>query len=684
MPKVYITRKKLNEDVSITDSTLAQQYLAVKKQMADKRTKRDQLMKNVNAIDSELNILEKNLIAIETKSAQKTGETAARKPENTEKSTSSQGDVEESGMAQYESLNELFIPLDDDEGLNDYREEVIEAIGEIYHDGETLTWEFSDILENSYYDDQPADHCAKLIVDADRNLPINHHVEEDGYIGGDTQSKIATNARMPIRVANESLDEDPIAYAEDMVISVNGEEKIIKSIERYSNNLIIYFDDGSEMTADELNKQDVEYIRDIEFEDDYDMDDDDNDYNEERELALLDLQRDLEYIEQEEQQAYIDMEQDLANYDESTHVPSKNTRASLASGEKTSETMPHDVWGGILNDIDQRKEEIKNQIRQLNGTADSAEMTYDQALKLRNEGLQAEYGRINHGPSNMADDEGDDDLEESSDWQATSREEWEKGMIATRPISPFESTNESVYDEIMNDLEDEKEKIEKIQDFITQTTQRVDIDINTPDEIEINDDEPEVLEPILVDEEPPMGGMPFDLVNYDDEDDGDPYDMSVHSPGSGFYDDDEDPFALSAEEELTNETLKTEKKSPYIPDPMNEEDEETELEMMNYEEDDQDQDEYVFHVMIDEETDHEIIAKVYRDNEEDFWTVRVVKGDEEPLQSMEFDPRLDKLEIIGKLADIYDDIEIIDPKEYEYLLDDKEKVDAEYYAELEV
>jgi hypothetical protein len=68
MPKVYIKRK-INEDVTITDPTLAQQYLAVKKQITDKMTKKDQLMRSVNQIDSEINILNKNLLAIETKAA---------------------------------------------------------------------------------------------------------------------------------------------------------------------------------------------------------------------------------------------------------------------------------------------------------------------------------------------------------------------------------------------------------------------------------------------------------------------------------------------------------------------------------------------------------------------------------------------------------------------------------------
>jgi len=69
MYKVYFKKKNINEDISIQDSTLAQQYVAVKKQITDKQTKIDQLMKQVNQIQQEKNILDKNLLAIETKAA---------------------------------------------------------------------------------------------------------------------------------------------------------------------------------------------------------------------------------------------------------------------------------------------------------------------------------------------------------------------------------------------------------------------------------------------------------------------------------------------------------------------------------------------------------------------------------------------------------------------------------------
>jgi len=85
MSKVYITRKKkLNEDIAINDPTLAQQYLAVRKQITDKQQKKDQLMRQVAQIDSEINILEKNSLAIQTKAAQQQDQPAP-KAENQEK-----------------------------------------------------------------------------------------------------------------------------------------------------------------------------------------------------------------------------------------------------------------------------------------------------------------------------------------------------------------------------------------------------------------------------------------------------------------------------------------------------------------------------------------------------------------------------------------------------------------------
>jgi hypothetical protein len=87
---------------------------------------------------------------------------------------------------------------------------------------------------------------------------------------------------------------------------------------------------------------------------------------------------------------------------------------------------------------------------------------------------------------------------------------------------------------------------------------------------------------------------------------------------------------------------------------------------------------YVFAVRINAEEDDEIIAKVYRNEEDAFWKVRVVQGDEEPLETMQFDPDMEFVDIIEKMGEIYDDVEEISMEEYKGLLDDKAEKDSEY------
>jgi hypothetical protein len=89
---------------------------------------------------------------------------------------------------------------------------------------------------------------------------------------------------------------------------------------------------------------------------------------------------------------------------------------------------------------------------------------------------------------------------------------------------------------------------------------------------------------------------------------------------------------------------------------------------------------YVFAVRINTGEEDEIIAKVYRNEEDAFWKVRVVKGDEEPLEAMQFDPDMEFVDIIEKMGEIYDDVEEISMEEYKGLLDDKQEKDAEFYS----
>lgn len=77
--------------------------------------------------------------------------------------------------------------------------------------------------------------------------------------------------------------------------------------------------------------------------------------------------------------------------------------------------------------------------------------------------------------------------------------------------------------------------------------------------------------------------------------------------------------------------------------------------------------------------DEEIIAKVYRNDDDDFWKIRVVKGDEQPLEGMQFDPEMKMVDIIERLAEIYDEVEEVDVEDYEEMIDDKEENDEKFY-----
>jgi hypothetical protein len=690
MSKVFIKRNKINEDITITDPTLAQQYLAVKKQMVDKKTKRDQLTRNVNQIDSELNILEKNLIAIETRSAQQNGKVKVQKPEvhqSPEEGTieTGEGTIETSESLD-EKLSDVLVPKKGDElpSEEEYYEGVIKYIDEKYCDGETLAYEYKGLINKYYKKYESPEFVADVIIEIETNedyQDVTSDLEwkaeaqaetedlDDSYIGGDTMGKLAANRSMPVRVVQENLQ-----YKKNMSIIVNGREPInIFKVDKYPDFVLIYYKDklGDEQiyNSNWLDEQDVEIIskpkkyrspRQLEkIQDDI-------------EGQIQELEDELQYAVQEKKEIEVDMEEDLGDYDESTYIPQENPRYSLENKEKTSPEMPHDIWGTVLNDVDVKIKEIEDKLRKLYQDPDcpiwnpryetKKEMTYHEAKAAA---TPKEFNNL--------------DVRESVN----------------------ESVNESIYEDIIDDLELEKEKLNKIQDFIIQTTQNIEINVDLPDEIESQEGSKiltpiEVEEPtpeaptqeLPVEEEPPTQELPVEEEPTTEEEpiaelphvEEEPPAFDLIHRERELDIPEESPFEPTSDEILTNETLKTEdNKDSYTPELIEGEDIEADLELMNYEDEDEPQDEYVFHVKIDGETDHEIIAKIYKDNEGDFWTVRVVKGDEEPLQNMEFDPRLDKLELIGYLADIYDDIEILDKKEYEYLLDDKEKIDQEYY-----
>jgi len=107
-----------------------------------------------------------------------------------------------------------------------------------------------------------------------------------------------------------------------------------------------------------------------------------------------------------------------------------------------------------------------------------------------------------------------------------------------------------------------------------------------------------------------------------------------------------------------------------------------EKEFGNIEDGDALEGDYVFVLQIEEDGEDElIIAKIYKDSDEENWKVRVVQGSEEPLEDMQFDTELTKEEVIEKINEIpgFLEIEEVDIDEYEDLLDDKKDVDDEYY-----
>jgi len=89
---------------------------------------------------------------------------------------------------------------------------------------------------------------------------------------------------------------------------------------------------------------------------------------------------------------------------------------------------------------------------------------------------------------------------------------------------------------------------------------------------------------------------------------------------------------------------------------------------------------YLFALSLNRPGDNEkIIAKVYRNKGDEFWKIRVVQGEEQPLEGMQFDPDMQMVDIIERLAEIYDEVEEVDVEDYEEMIDDKEENDAKYF-----
>lgn len=94
---------------------------------------------------------------------------------------------------------------------------------------------------------------------------------------------------------------------------------------------------------------------------------------------------------------------------------------------------------------------------------------------------------------------------------------------------------------------------------------------------------------------------------------------------------------------------------------------------------------YVFTLKVKSDLDEEdIIAKFYKNEDDEYWRVRVVQGEEKPLEDMKFDPDLESLDIMEKVAEIpgYSEVEEMETQEYQDLIDDKEILDNFYYDDI--
>ena len=82
-----------------------------------------------------------------------------------------------------------------------------------------------------------------------------------------------------------------------------------------------------------------------------------------------------------------------------------------------------------------------------------------------------------------------------------------------------------------------------------------------------------------------------------------------------------------------------------------------------------------------EDDEEEIIAKIFKVEEDSKWYVRDIEEEVDWLEDLVFGEKYDKVGIISYLADILGDVEEINREEYDENIDDKEELDDEYFPE---
>ena len=140
------------------------------------------------------------------------------------------------------------------------------------------------------------------------------------------------------------------------------------------------------------------------------------------------------------------------------------------------------------------------------------------------------------------------------------------------------------------------------------------------------------------------------------------------------FEDDDEPEVLSLrpEETKSDEEGEEDEEEPETLSPEEMEEKENESD-------------YVFALRVITVDGEEIISKVYRNEDDEYWKIRVVQGDEIPLETMKYDPDMEFVDIMEKIGEIpgYEEVEEIPMEEYKELLDDKAENDAEYDWEQE-
>jgi len=87
----------------------------------------------------------------------------------------------------------------------------------------------------------------------------------------------------------------------------------------------------------------------------------------------------------------------------------------------------------------------------------------------------------------------------------------------------------------------------------------------------------------------------------------------------------------------------------------------------------------VFYVKVKDDK-NTFIGKIYKLYDDDSWRVKVVEGESETFEKLNYDPDYDEIDIIAFLRKIYDDVELLSEDEYRDYMKNKEKENIKEYT----